>query len=140
MVDEHQLINMRDQRSCNGCTKCCDGWLSGKVYDHAFFPGQPCFFKSSAGCSVYSERPQDPCKNFECVWVENNSPLPSWMKPSEINCMIVRETFEGVPQLTVYEAGSKLDSSVLSWIVTYCLNKKINLVYQVGGGWNRINF
>lgn len=68
-------------RECNGCTACCEGWLSGEAHGHYFQPGRPCHFKCEGGCSIYEKRPENPCKTFICEWLVNPE-LPEWMKPS----------------------------------------------------------
>jgi len=122
-------------RSCDGCTKCCDGWLHGEAYGHKFYPGRKCHFVTCNGCSIYEKRPEIPCRTFRCVWLDDQD-IPEWMKPSLSNVLITQRTIRGIKYLEVFETGQKIDSSALSWLIQYCLSKKINVKYQVGGGWN----
>jgi hypothetical protein len=124
-------------RSCDGCTKCCDGWLHGEAHGHKFYPGRKCHFVTSNGCSIYEKRPDVPCKSFRCVWLDDEA-IPSWMKPSLSNVIITQRTYKDIKYLEVFETGQKMDSSALSWLVQYCLSNKINVKYQIDGGWNWI--
>ena len=125
-------------RSCDGCTKCCEGWLWSEAYGHKFWPGRPCHFMCEKGCSIYENRPIDPCKNFKCEWLENNN-IPEWMKPSVSNVIIYKRNEDGKDLLEFTEAGSRLDPRILSWIFMNFVDEKIgNVKYQLDGGWNYI--
>ena len=129
---------MKIKRECDGCTACCDGWLVGEIYKKPFYPGCKCHFVTNSGCSIYKKRPNDPCKTFKCEWLVNED-IPSWMKPNLSNTIITYKTSKlGIKYMNVIECGIKLDSSVLSWLIKYCLNKNINLFYKISGGNNYI--
>lgn len=122
-------------RECGTCTKCCEGYLTGVVYDKPFYPGRPCHFVSiGKSCTIYAKRPKDPCVSYRCQWLDNFE-LPEWLKPNQSNVIITERTFEGtdIKYLDVMEAGDKLDSSVLSWIIVHALSKKLNLRWYVSG-------
>ena len=127
----------QDKRECGSCTKCCEGWLNGEAYGHKFYPGQPCFFKKEGGCSIYKDRPENPCKSYKCLWLTDEN-IPHWMKPDQINAILTHRIEEGIGYIDVTEAGEKLRVEVLNWIVMFALNKKANLQYKISGGVNRI--
>lgn len=124
-------------RECGSCTKCCEGWLAGEVHGHQFWPGRPCHFQRVGGCAIYEDRPEKPCKSYECQWLINDK-IPNWMKPNEINAIITEKKVEDISYLDVVEAGSVLRSDVLSWLIMHCLNEKLNILYRINGGTNRI--
>jgi hypothetical protein len=126
-----------NQRTCDGCTKCCQGHLTGVAHGHNFQPGTPCFFVGKSGCSIYQDRPADPCKTFKCDWLKYDY-LPMWMRPDLCNVIVTRRIENDEEWLYLTEAGHKMDSSVLSWIMLWAVNNKINIRYQVDGGWNWI--
>jgi len=41
------------ERTCGGCTACCDGWLTGNILGHELAPGKPCHFRGDGGCTIY---------------------------------------------------------------------------------------
>lgn len=127
----------KENRECGSCTKCCEGWLTGEVYGYKFWPGNPCHFKMNGGCSIYENRPHDPCKTYKCQWLINDK-IPYWMKPNEINAIITEKKVEDISYFDVAEAGSVLRSDVLSWLIMHCLNEKLNILYRINGGTNRI--
>lgn len=126
-------------RACGECTKCCEGWLVGNVYDHRMFRGRHCHFLETA-CMIYEERPENPCKSYNCAWLTEET-FPAWMKPSLSNVIITKRstlvpTSDGMKKIDYYdavEAGCKIDSSVLNWLIHWALDKGVNLSYEVDG-------
>jgi len=58
-------MKSENQRSCGSCTACCDGWLQIEVRGHHIHPGNTVPVSvSNIGVSIYSERPQKPCREF----------------------------------------------------------------------------
>ena len=123
--------NKKDERSCEGCTKCCEGWLSATIKGEDMYPGKPCqFVEIGKGCTIYEDRPRDPCKKFVCMWrVSEDVPLE--LKPSESNVIFVRHDIEGIPYLNAVEAGDIMNPLALSWFVSYCVSNKINAHWTV---------
>jgi len=127
----------KPQRSCDGCTACCQGTLSGSAHGHDFYPGKPCFFVTEKGCGIYENRPADPCKNFKCDWLEHDY-LPMWFRPDLSKIIVTKRKIDDEIWVSVAEAGQKMDSSVLSWMLIWAANNKHNIRYQIDGGWNWI--
>jgi hypothetical protein len=121
-------------RSCGSCTKCCEGYLSGKALGHTFYAGKPChFIVIGTGCTVYEKRPKDPCVSYKCAWLTSED-IPAWMKPSDIDAIIDMRQIEGHSYLSIKEAGSPLQAQVLSWFFQYILKTGMNAVWEVNGG------
>ena len=132
-----EIVPSIPPRVCGDCYKCCDGHLSGSAYNKPFWKGRPCHFLTAGKCSIYGEHPQDPCKTFKCLWLANLD-IPGWMRPNEVNTILVVAEQEGIQYLSVIEAGEKLRPEVLSWAVMYCLSDNFNLQYTIDGAKNRI--
>lgn len=125
-------------RFCGDCTKCCEGWLAGEALGHRFYKGKPChFIATGKGCSIYAKRPKEPCQTFKCAWLSTTD-IPEWMKPSEINTILVFKEVNNIPYMSVIEAGENLDSKVLTWCIIFALQKNMNLYWEVNGGGNWI--
>lgn len=124
-------------RQCGPCSKCCEGWLHGSAHGIKFWKGRPCHFLTGNACSIYPQRPVDPCQAFACEWLRNDR-IPGWMRPDQINAIVVRRRINDVEFLELNESGDVMRSDVLSWMILHCLNEKINLLYYVKGGENRI--
>jgi hypothetical protein len=146
-------------RECGTCTACCEGWLHGVVRGHEMNRDKKCHFLGckNTRCSIYEERPQEPCKNFNCVWLEDKEhKLPEWMKP-ELSKVILKEMeyeveirrggfgtasyiLDNAANLKnkgkfwyVVEMGETISGPVLNWLIQYALAHDMPLLYQVSG-------
>lgn len=136
------LLPIVEGRSCEGCTKCCEGHLRAdiKLSDgRTSWIGQeedtgnfhPCgFLKQGVGCGAYEERPYSPCQLFKCDWLTNPD-MPESFKPSRSNAIFTTRTVNGIEYMKLIEAGRKLDSEVLSWAIEYILMNGINFSWRV---------
>ena len=131
------------ERSCGTCTKCCEGYLVATVGDIQLFPGKPChFLEMGSGCSVYEDRPVDPCRVFKCGWLSDPM-IPEWIKPNLSDAIFIRyhsdpdaplDTIDAYEHTKLVEAGSKLGSQVLSWAVAHHTSNRINLTWEYDHG------
>jgi hypothetical protein len=142
-MEDYKDYNPPD-RSCDGCTACCEGWLSAEALGKSFFPGQPCHWKGTKGCTVYEARPSV-CSNFKCAWITNHF-LPEWFKPTESNVIAVWRRWKeedactpenrGGVYLCVTECGEPISSNAMTWINNYVTAKALNVRYQHKGRWH----
>ena len=120
-------------RSCEGCTKCCEGWLSATINGEDMYPGKPC--KSvdlGVGCTIYKTRPEDPCKTFECIWRATDY-VPEKFKPSETGQILAAQKLYGIDYLGMAYAGEEIDPEFLSWFVTFAVGRQLNVEWSVDG-------
>jgi hypothetical protein len=131
---EANKMTLNQVRNCDGCTVCCRGWLFGSAHGHSFFKGTPCHFVGEMGCTIYKERPEDPCKTYKCAWLTDFN-IPEWFKPNLSNVICTwKEWKSGFYYLEVLECGKKLDSKILSWLFVKYANNNYNLHYELDGG------
>jgi len=130
-------MNIKYKRKCDGCTKCCDGTLTTNVNGEDVYKGRPCRFLGEKGCVIHKDRPKDPCKIYNCEWLINLN-IPEWLKPNRSNVILDFRKIENILYLEVKEAGAKLSTEVLNWLLMEHLNNKINILYQMNYGWNWI--
>lgn len=119
------------QRSCNGCTACCDGWVRMDIGGVAVRPGAPCPHSTGKGCAIYPDRPQDPCVNFICGWVMPGSPLPGWMHPPRGGCIVLFDKlrWQGIPVDLAMPVGSKIPQKSLTWLKDFAEQHGRPLIY-----------
>ena len=125
-------------RECGTCTKCCDGWLHGEAHGHNFWPGRPCHFVGEKGCTIYETRPDSPCKSYKCMWLQDETSIPEWMKPDKVNAILTKRRINNIDYIELVEAGEVLRSDVLSWAIQYALNNELGISYQIKGFFNKI--
>ena len=128
-------IQHKQARSCNGCTKCCEGWLKAEIKGEWMSPGKPCRFKTDKGCGIYDERPTEPCKTYKCLWLEDSELVPEEFWPGSTNVILTKRwTESNIPYLEMIEAGGKLPVEVLDWAIQNVqLGIIKNFVYTVDG-------
>ena len=118
-------------RSCEGCTKCCEGWLQGDVRGHSMYPGKPCFFVSiGVGCKDYDNRPDFPCKDFKCEWIVNDD-LPNSLMPKDSNIIVVFDDVNGIRYARAVRAGDKVDKDSVEWYIRYYKDREINFWFEL---------
>lgn len=123
---------IKNNRSCEGCTKCCEGYLATNIKGNEVAPGKPCpFVQQGVGCNIYKDRPKDPCKQFECFWRASEK-MPIEFKPSETNVIVTEQNIDGIPYLALIEAGSKVTPEMLSWFISYGIDNRLNIEWQIG--------
>lgn len=123
---------LKINRQCKECSECCKGWLTANIYGKEMTAGRPCHYYSGSECSIYKDRPEDPCVQYLCHWLENQD-IPEWMKPSLSKVIITNRKWSGGTFLHIKECGQKMDSTVLNWIYMYVSEKNINMAIEVGG-------
>lgn len=121
------------QRTCGTCTACCEGWLSGAAYNYPFAPGMPCQFKGDGCCSIYDQRPDNPCKSYRCEWLRNPQ-IPAWMQPNLVGVILTTRSSDDVFFLDASECGKPMSSRVLKWLFIYHCITGYPIRVQIEGG------
>src|SRR3989442_13418110 len=92
------------RRQCGTCTACCDGWVAGNIRGHEMKPGQPCHFRGEGCCTIYAQRPVEPCRNFVCGWLMPDSPFPEEFRPDRLGVMAVAAPRRARPAVILWSA------------------------------------
>ena len=121
------------RRSCGSCTACCDGWLTGNVRGHEFGPGTPCHFRGLGGCTIYDDRPADPCRGFVCGWLHNGSPFPDSFRPDRLGVIIMAKPWHGKIAYVLVPAGRAPDAALLEWMRRYSAATGTPFLFDVEG-------
>ena len=118
------------KKSCGSCTKCCEGWLAADIKGHNMYPGKPCFFvEIDKGCTIYKDRPKDPCVEFSCGWKEIED-MPDEFKPEKSGVIVVsKNRLNGYIVLT--KAPNNPTPQLLSWAIIYAKSKNKNILWYV---------
>lgn len=128
------------KRSCGDCAKCCEGWLSANIYGHNMYRGRPCFFLEKT-CTIYENRPHEPCQTYQCGWLQEPEMFPAWMKPSLVDVIVTKKYHKEDKNNFYYEiveCGKKIDSEVLNYLILWAFATKSNIVYQVDGRFHKL--
>jgi len=121
------------QRQCGTCTACCDGWVVGTVRGHQMKPGTPCHFRGDGCCTIYDQRPVEPCRNFVCGWLAPGSPFPEEFRPDRLGVMIVRTRWRGRAAYILGSAGRDPDERLLDWMRSFSVQTGSPFFYESRG-------
>lgn len=118
-------------RSCDGCTKCCEGWLTANIYGFEMNPTNgACRFLAKSGCGIYAVR-EPLCKNFQCDWKENTA-IPEYLKPDKCNAIIMTKRLENYRYYRIITAGI-VKKYVYEWAEEQTKMGKHVVVYGIDG-------
>ena len=114
-------------RPCDGCTKCCEGWLKTNIYGHEVKRFQPCIFLGKSGCNIYNVRPDDPCKIFVCEWKADLN-IPEWLKPDKANVIIIKQRLgDFYYDVIVTAKGPVISEEVHKWADEFSKTRNYNI-------------
>jgi hypothetical protein len=123
------------KRRCGECTACCQGWLTGNIRGHEIEPGVPCPFLGAHGCTIYEDRPQDPCRGFVCGWLREPSPFPESFRPDRLGVIIVPLYWRERPAYVLVAAGREPDAALLEWMRALSAARGTPFLFNVAGRW-----
>ena len=91
------------------------------IKGHPVYPGRPCPHSTGRGCDDYANRPVDPCIDFNCGWIVENSPLPEWMKPSNAKVIVVFNKFQWLGRAVdlAVPIGKRIPPRALNWLKAF---------------------
>lgn len=120
---------MVTKRECGSCTKCCEGHITATIRGQEVSPGKPCFLlQIGKGCTDYDNRPENPCKLFECEWLSNPE-VPDWLYPDKSGVMIHTQVIDRIQYLRITAAPNMPSRSALTWFLLYGIKNNINICW-----------
>jgi hypothetical protein len=101
------------------------------------FSGQPCYYKGDGCCSIYEDRPEQPCKAFKCEWLTNEE-YPAWMKPSLSHSLHTKRIYTDengnqYEYLEAVEAGKPISTEVLFFCMLQYFKTNMPFRIQING-------
>lgn len=117
-------------RSCGDCTRCCEGHLYADVKGHIMSPGNPCpILQIGKGCSDYENRPENPCRTFNCQWISNPQ-VPEDLYPKTSGVLITVQQINDIKFMKLHCAPNEPTADQLTWFIMYGLKNKINIAWD----------
>jgi len=117
-------------RSCGTCTKCCEGHLVGTINGKEMYPGKPCYLlQIGKGCSDYENRPEEPCKAFNCQWITNPQ-IPDDLYPATSGVIISIQQIGDIKFMKMNCAPNEPSADQLTWFILYGLKNQINIAWD----------
>lgn len=120
------MSNKEMVRSCGSCTKCCEGHLASMINGQPMYPGKPCYLlEIGKGCSDYDNRPEKPCKVFNCEWLVNPE-VPDLLYPDKSGVILSWQKINGIRFLKMTKAPNEPNTDSTTWFIQYILRNGIN--------------
>ncbi len=117
-------------RKCFPCTACCGGWLTADIYGEKLKPGKPCIHSTKQGCGIYERRPKDPCIDFKCGWLQEQSKLSEHMKPSECGALVLLDRrWQGRKVIIAIPTRKSIPSDTLEWLKVFAREQSLPLLF-----------
>lgn len=129
-----ELTTEVPERRCGPCTACCEGWLPGRVLDYEMKPGTPCHYLGSPGCSIYADRPADPCRNFLCAWMRSPDIFPDAFRPDRVGAIIRLKGWRNRPAYMVISTARDPDDVLCAWVRDYAVRTETPFLYLLRHG------
>lgn len=93
-------------------------------------PGKACRHCTAAGCAIYENRPQEPCRSFVCAWLQPGSPLPEDMRPDRCGAIVVFDKkCLGIDVFVAAPVGARIPEATLRRLMVYAQRIKKPLLY-----------
>ena len=101
------------------------------------YPGKPCIFvEIGKGCKDYENRPEEPCKNYNCYW-KLEEQVPEQFKPQYSGVIMSWSMIEGITYLDIEKAPNEPTAELLSWAFVHARRFNLNLRWKEA---NRIHW
>lgn len=115
-------------RECGDCTACCDGWLPDADLD--MYPGKACKHRVSGGCSIYTERPENPCRIFRCAWLDEETDFPEEMRPDLCGAIVLKARYwREWNVMRAAPIGSQIPDETLEWLRLHTQRLDVPLIF-----------
>jgi hypothetical protein len=107
--------------------------VKGTILGYEMKPGQPCHFRGEGCCTIYERRPADPCRNFICGWLQEESPFPEEFKPDRLGVLIIPVRWRTKTAYILRSAGRDPDEALLAWMREFSLKADRPFFYEQAG-------
>ena len=95
------------------------------------YPGKPCRHLSGGCCSIYPDRPVNPCRNFDCGWKLPGSPMPDDMRPDQCGAIVVLgQDWRHWKVIRAVPVGWTIPEPTLKRIKNFAVTGKMALIYH----------
>jgi len=96
-------------------------------------PGIPCHFRGAGCCTIYDERPANPCRSFFCAWRLEGNPFPEFFRPDRLGVIIVARQWRDRLGYELISAGRDPDENLLNWMREFSTASGSPFLYSIDG-------
>lgn len=134
-------------KTCGTCTECCSGALTVDVYGQVASPGVPCRFRvEKVGCSIYKDRPVEPCSTYRCLWLADPD-FPDHLKPEHsggifdirwignVRCLFLSPCGDNVVNNGYVQYVDGFGVDLIDWGIQYAKEKNLEFAWYFRGNY-----
>jgi hypothetical protein len=93
-------------------------------------PGKPCEHCTAKGCGIYETRPENPCRSFECGWLQDGSPLPEHLRPDRSGVIVILgRKWRGREIIRALPAGERIPREPMEWLKAFARERQMPLLF-----------
>jgi len=75
----------------------------------------------------------DPCRNFVCGWLQEESPFPEEFKPDRLGVLVIPVRWRTKTAYILRSAGRDPDEPLLAWMREFSLKTDRPFFYELSG-------
>lgn len=95
------------------------------------YPGKPCKHLDSGLCTIYPERPDNPCRTFDCGWKLPGSSMPDDMRPDRCGAIVILgQDWRHWKVVRAVPVGWAIPNATLRRIKSFVIAQKMALIYH----------
>lgn len=92
--------------------------------------GKPCKHCTGSGCAIYEDRPEVPCRTFNCAWLDNVAEFPEDMRPDVSGVIVMSgRPWREWDVLRAVPVGAEIPPQTLERLRIYAQEKGVPLVF-----------
>lgn len=94
-------------------------------------PGTPCRHCTKQGCAIYETRPENPCVQFHCGWLEDDRGYPDEMRPDRSGVIVIlgRE-WRNWKVILAIPVGRSVPAESIEWLRAHARESGMPLVFH----------
>jgi hypothetical protein len=119
-------------KQCGSCTKCCEGTLVTVVLGQRLGPKACQYVEPCVGCTIHETRPQNPCRDFECAWLQEEE-FDDSMRPDKSGVIPIFKTMPNSEMYLVLRDCDLVNNNSLQAYVDYAASRGMNVAWIVQG-------
>lgn len=95
------------------------------------YPGNPCGHRRSGGCAIYETRPEQPCRTFECAWLQDEEAFPEEMRPDQCGAIILPgRLWKEWLYLKAVPVGAIIPEATLEWLRVHTQAQDVPFIFS----------
>jgi len=102
--------------------------------DLDMYAGKACAHCRSEGCAIYETRPEQPCRTFECAWLQDEEAFPEEMRPDQCGAIVLSARYwREWNVMRAMPVGPTIPDATLEWLRLHTKSEEMPLIFYERG-------